>query len=342
MLKMLAPVLILAAALCGPTAVEAAKTPHKPHVPHTPKAPKCKKDARKCSADGDCCNGNCCNGRCTSDPNCVDPGEQACGGFRCNVLAGEGCCDTTHGLHCQDLFSDTSNCGACGTKCGDGQECSFGVCKCPADKPDQCAYCTNTQDDAQNCGGCGNVCADDEVCQAGHCVDPCPPCSTLKDGRCQIRECECGVCDLKTGQCPDCEECPPCEHRVDGQCVPVDCECGSCNPDTGACESTCGQGQICCNDTCLNVPRVGDSGRCCNDGSRDFACASDEQCAGPGCCEGGSEVCTGNGTAQCCDAPTVCAPLVGGNPSCCIPGWADPRQCCDQPGCLPAICCRPQ
>jgi hypothetical protein len=70
---------------------------------------------------------------------------------------------------CADLQKDTSNCGACGVKCGGGQVCSNGTC-CAAGKIACGGVCVDGSFDNANCGGCGVQCTGGAECLAGSCV----------------------------------------------------------------------------------------------------------------------------------------------------------------------------
>src|SRR5262249_14594464 len=124
--------------------------------------------------------------------------------------------------------------------------------------------------------------------------------------------------------------CQPCEVFQSGECVPRQCGgCETCDPTTDQCTSTCGSGQACCSDTCVN-PRVpGDGAVCCEWNGNPFACGAGEQCAGNfGCCSAGAEVCvTPSGSGQCCDSGLVCGPLG----LCCNP--------LPYPQCIGTACC---
>src|SRR5262249_33516764 len=84
---------------------------------------------------------------------------------------------------------------------------------------------------------------------------------------------------------------------------------------SGLCVSTCGGGQICCGDGCVNSPSPPD-GICCEYNGVFHACADGEQCAGPWCCGAGTEVCE-------CGWASACSLIPGGlvcqDGRCCIP-----------------------
>src|SRR5438046_2482089 len=59
--------------------------------------------------------------------------------------------------NCIDVSRDSANCGACGTKCGAGEQCVSGICKttCPAsltECPAGSGKCVDTTSDRANCG----------------------------------------------------------------------------------------------------------------------------------------------------------------------------------------------
>jgi Stigma-specific protein, Stig1 len=82
--------------------------------------------------------------------------ETNCGTCGTSCGAVQGCCSGV----CTNLNTDEANCGTCGHACAVGQTCCYGVCK-------------NLQADPTNCGTCGTVCAAPAViCLAGDCCKP--------------------------------------------------------------------------------------------------------------------------------------------------------------------------
>ncbi len=86
---------------------------------------------------------------------------------------------TDCGGSCVDVRSDVGNCGACGTKCADGQVCAAGKCelRCPAGLTQCDAGCFDRMNDPRHCGGCGMACSATNYCSAGSCT-PISPCTT--------------------------------------------------------------------------------------------------------------------------------------------------------------------
>ena len=97
-------------------------------------------------------------GRPTCDGVCQDlqTDETNCGACGTSCGAVQGCCNGV----CTNLNTDEANCGACGNPCAAGQTCCSGICK-------------NLQADPANCGTCGAICAAPTViCLAGDCCKP--------------------------------------------------------------------------------------------------------------------------------------------------------------------------
>jgi len=125
------------------------------------------------------CNGGCYDpmtdsDHCGATGDCVGPnagqvckGDEICDQGRCLAACGSGL--TRCALTCVDLQKDPSNCGSCGTKCGNGSSCALGQCSDPG-CPLLCnGSCVNPVVDNANCGACGNVCAPGQVCYASAC-----------------------------------------------------------------------------------------------------------------------------------------------------------------------------
>jgi hypothetical protein len=93
-----------------------------------------------------------CDGVCQN----LQTDESNCGACGTSCEAVQGCCNGV----CKNLNPDEANCGACGHACAGGQTCCSGICK-------------NLQADPANCGTCGTVCAAPTVlCIAGDCCKP--------------------------------------------------------------------------------------------------------------------------------------------------------------------------
>jgi hypothetical protein len=67
-----------------------------------------------------------------------------------------------------DLFSDRTNCGACGTTCRLDQVCDLGNCRCLNTTCDM--KCVDLQTDVTNCGACNKACDVGSRCDKGTCT----------------------------------------------------------------------------------------------------------------------------------------------------------------------------
>jgi len=138
-----------------------------------------------------------CNERCVpiDNDNCGTCGNKCTNGQQCIG----GVCKCSSGT-----LGDNDNCGTCGNKCTNGQQCIGGVCKCPS----------GTLGDNSNCGTCGNACPSGRTCSGGQC-------------QCPSGQTECG------GQCrnfqTDPQNCGLCGHVCTGgqQCIGGVCKCSS-------------------------------------------------------------------------------------------------------------------
>jgi hypothetical protein len=153
-----------------------------------------------CSGYGYCtstsCSPACKNGEVCANGVCVgsvcDPvpvtyfGPPACAADDGTVGS---CCG---GGACEEIQSDSQNCGGCGIKCPEGDHCKKGMCSsagktctpdrlyafCDVAEGDFSKICcpgigcADTGNDVHNCGGCGVGCADGQVCTAGVCGPP--------------------------------------------------------------------------------------------------------------------------------------------------------------------------
>jgi hypothetical protein len=114
---------------------------------HTCKGGRCKKSNRGKK--------RCKHGTCQPKP-AGTPCAAPTGGATCQ----QGVCTcpgsaTACGGVCQDLTSDTNNCGSCGMNCPTGQTCCNGTC-------------VDLATNGANCGACGHACATN-LCLHGAC-----------------------------------------------------------------------------------------------------------------------------------------------------------------------------
>lgn len=141
---------------------------------------------------------------------------------------------TLCGGRCTSVEIDSSNCGACGARCGAYEECNAGACECGPGTI-VCAgagnearpACVDPTSDPANCAGCGTACGAGQVCatsgDATACAGACPAGQTACAG---------GCVDLRSSRW----SCGACGARCDrGE----SCRDGACRPDLlVACFST--------------------------------------------------------------------------------------------------------
>lgn len=77
------------------------------------------------------------------------------------------CSQEDIGLHCVDLTSDYSHCGACGEHVEIGQECKNGKGVCPTGFTSCNGRCVNLKNDRDNCGTCGASVGLNQECNNG-------------------------------------------------------------------------------------------------------------------------------------------------------------------------------
>lgn len=116
------------------------------------------------------------------------------------------------GTGCVDPQADRRNCGACGTACGDQQDCSAGACTCRPGTTSCAGACVDLETSAQHCGACGTACATGELCDQGACKASCSAGLT----------------------------------RCLASCVDLQGDVANC----GACGAACAQGQACRGGAC--------------------------------------------------------------------------------------------
>jgi len=131
-------------------------------------------------------------------------------------------------MYCANSKTDRENCGACGTKCADGQVCSDGTCavSCVAGLTKCGTSCRDLQSDNTNCGACGTTCGAGTACSMGACK---PTCAT--------GQIECG------GSC------------IDPKISPAHCgaTAGCGVGGIGSAGSACTLEEACVSGTCLTV-----------------------------------------------------------------------------------------
>src|SRR5262249_42530159 len=113
-----------------------------------------------------------------SASHCVQKGANGASCNGNNQCLSNACC----GNVCVDLSSNISNCGSCGTVCGNAHgttSCSGGQCApvcsgfwgdCDGNRPNGCETATDT---TTNCGGCGIPCSRSNAftsCPSGACT----------------------------------------------------------------------------------------------------------------------------------------------------------------------------
>ncbi|MFZ5441257.1 MAG: hypothetical protein ACOZQL_14710 [Myxococcota bacterium] len=216
---------------------------------------------------------------------------------------------------CRNLREDNANCGACGNVCGEGQQCTTGLClalTCPGD-----VLCAQ-----------GNVCLG-TACTRRSCVGvECPAEQACVDGVCSPRDCTAHACApglaCSGGQCihPACTDgatCPEGLFCSRGACVAQACDDGvknggeadvDCGGPCAPCAvgRTCSTGADCQTTTCLG-------GACVEPSCMDQTKNRDEtgvDCGGscPACdagqgCNGAADCRSGVCTARVCQ-PASC------------------------------------
>ncbi len=208
-----------------------------------------------------------CGGECVSGFECVDKtcikkceeGQERCSGT------------------CTKLQTDTTNCGACGIACKNGEECKAGKCEPVAnttcsDTETKCGEaCIDTSASLQHCGACDNACKDGYACQSGKCELLCESGKTACGDKCvdtdESNE-HCGKCDNACGSEKTCNagncECSSGKTACGDTCVDTDTDkanCGSCGNacsekescESGSCKLNCETGKTACNEKCVDT-----------------------------------------------------------------------------------------
>ncbi len=251
--------------------------------------------------------------------------------------------------NCVDVQTDARHCGVCGNACGEGYECTTGVCTKVCDPSlNACGdTCHDFLNDVHACGNCDTQCLTTQTCVEGVCTDSDLNCNegadpedpsyvekTLCWGTCadlMTDTAHCGACDVACGENQTC---------TDGKCadIPVEPDPGTCNAPMGMCYGVCKDLQ---NDDancgkCLNACGTGEKcieGKCelqcgsltvcdkaCIDttssdkncGACGAECKDGQTCVGSACqCAEGRKDCD-NDPSNGCEAPA--------DIECCVPG----------------------
>ncbi len=187
---------------------------------------------------------------------------------------GQGLC----GAACIDVWSDITNCGACGNPCPASENCCTGAC-------------SDLQTDEAHCGNCATACGAGELCCAGSCSDVSSDvanCGTCGDTCPMGNNCCSGSCSdpaVDEANCNGCgNACNAGEECCSSACIDVLSDISNC----GDCGVTCNAGENCCIGICSDP--LGDAGNC---GACGTACNAGEECADGICCLAGQSNCGG-------------------------------------------------
>lgn len=157
---------------------------------------------------------------------------------------------------CVTTASDPANCGACGTLCASGQQCTAGACACLAGLEACPTGCTDLGSDGQSCGACGVPCGAGTLCMNGQCLTAtaCPSGQSICNQGCvdtSTNPLHCGACG---------QACPAGRSCTNGSCgcAAPQVDCGGYCADTmsdaahcGACNNQCGAGASCVAGACV-------------------------------------------------------------------------------------------
>jgi hypothetical protein len=250
-----------------------------------------------------------------ADCGCAQGSE--CDGFTCQVCDAAELCGA---LECGEVFCGNQPfiCGNCGPQefCDDGA-CALAPTNAACPSPGSCfAENTNTGCNATVC--CNVVCALDSYCCATLWDDICADEAALY---CSV-DCGNGVCEPDKEE--DCSTCPndcTCQGGLgclSGECIQCTqaaaCEgktCGTsaCGAQTYEC-GTCGDGQSCVANTCIDVvlfPGCPGQGDCFvvdgTPGCADPVCCSQVCAQDPFCCNTSWDLACSLGAAELCAGP---------------------------------------
>jgi endo-1,4-beta-D-glucanase Y len=154
---------------------------------------------------------------------------------------------------CVNPQTDFQNCGACNTKCADGQSCASGKCECAAGLSACGASCINLTSDGANCGACGTACGAGTFCSQSKCGDACAAGETACGNSCinlATDATNCGFCGNRCAGGQGCSMntcgCEGGKSTCNGVCVDVKADPANC----GACGTVCSGGQACTDGKC--------------------------------------------------------------------------------------------
>jgi hypothetical protein len=251
------------------------------------------------------------------------------------------CCGGT----CDDISSDSKNCGGCGRKCANTHTCqndacvliscanvpgSEEACEGPNGVTGECcsSTCSTLVSDPQNCGQCGLACLAGQACVESQCVDiTCPAdaggftvtCSTGDGGSGVCCASGCTSIETDVANCGECgKACLTGQTCSFGTCLFVDCTA----PESG--------GELCTN------PATGLGGACCAGSCVQES--TDLNCGGCGIvCPTGTtcEEEVGNGAPRGSSHPVAPIPPFGAT---CVNSNFQPVNCADA-GCPQGLEC---
>ncbi|MDX2087476.1 MAG: hypothetical protein SFX73_06490 [Kofleriaceae bacterium] len=197
---------------------------------------------------------------------------------------------------CTDVLRDEDHCGACGTACDAGEQCTNGACvlACPAGLVACDGTCIDPNTDRLHCGAttCADDATDGAVCGAGFVCDGAGACALS----CQAGLVACdGTCIDPTTDREFCGATTCADDATDG----VTCDAGEVCNGAGACALSCQAGLVACDGTCIDP----DTDRafcgattCADDATDGDVCADGYVCDGGACalsCEAGLLNCDG-------------------------------------------------
>ncbi|MBX7194396.1 MAG: hypothetical protein K1X94_20240 [Sandaracinaceae bacterium] len=269
-----------------------------------------------CNGTGDC--------QCGTGPS-AGSGEACTGGT-------PDCCTNA----CVNLQTDVNNCGGCGVRCGAGETCMAGSCRCGASASsvgggEACAgggneCCSNTcvvvATSTSHCGVCGNVCGPSETCSGGHCAcggSVAPATGEACSGT--GNECCSGTCtDIRStaSSCGMCgRNCATIAVNAVETCVSSTCDYSSCDPNFFDCDGMHPNG---CEVDLRLLPNCGGCGNTCSGVAHATAICLASTCDYSACASGFLDCSGGHGDG--CETPSntsncgACGNVCGTNESC--------------------------